>query len=268
MRCPKCGFISFDQQASCTKCSADLTATPSSYKGTGNRTTAPFFLGSALPAAAGEEPAASPPFEAPEAEQATEGTAALFEALETESQGIGMFAAEPAEEAPELELTINEEEEHEIAFDLAASEESPADELPSLALDDQEEAPEIELDLAAPEESPADELPSLALDDQEEAAQPASSLDLEAIDLSDLIDTKSSTPHSSRNDIDDDEIFDLSALMGDTEEEDSRIVDEPAGDEFRLEIDSGDDPPQTDGEKTKAKPTLESSGLALEGDNE
>ena len=48
MRCPKCGYISFDRQKSCGKCSTDLTAVAEQLKGTVGKAAAPFFLAAVL----------------------------------------------------------------------------------------------------------------------------------------------------------------------------------------------------------------------------
>lgn len=48
MRCPKCGYISFDRQKSCGKCSNDLTAVAEQLKGTVSKAAVPFFLGASL----------------------------------------------------------------------------------------------------------------------------------------------------------------------------------------------------------------------------
>ena len=50
MRCPKCGFISFDHLTSCTKCGKDVTEVASELQGTSIKVEAPMFLGSALAA--------------------------------------------------------------------------------------------------------------------------------------------------------------------------------------------------------------------------
>lgn len=55
MRCPKCGYISFDQQQSCKKCSADLTSVAAALAGTGLQTGAAFFLASVLAGESGAE---------------------------------------------------------------------------------------------------------------------------------------------------------------------------------------------------------------------
>ena len=48
MRCPKCGYISFDRQKSCGKCGNDLTAVAEQLQGTVSKHAVPFFLGSIL----------------------------------------------------------------------------------------------------------------------------------------------------------------------------------------------------------------------------
>lgn len=48
MRCPKCGFNSFDYLSECKKCSADLTKTRQELGLTGIKPTTPFLLGPLL----------------------------------------------------------------------------------------------------------------------------------------------------------------------------------------------------------------------------
>ncbi|MFH1217869.1 MAG: hypothetical protein V1706_15350 [Pseudomonadota bacterium] len=48
MRCPKCGYISFDQQPSCEKCSADLAEIAAALAGTGLKAQETFFLASVI----------------------------------------------------------------------------------------------------------------------------------------------------------------------------------------------------------------------------
>ena len=48
MKCPKCGFISFDDLSTCTKCSTDLSVLAKDLRGTGTETEPEFFLGSAI----------------------------------------------------------------------------------------------------------------------------------------------------------------------------------------------------------------------------
>jgi len=62
MRCPKCGYISFDLQSSCDKCRNNLSAEVEKLKGTTSKIAAPFFLGPAL-AAEEQQPVAAAAFE-------------------------------------------------------------------------------------------------------------------------------------------------------------------------------------------------------------
>lgn len=48
MRCPKCDYISFDRQRTCSKCGNDLTAVEEQLKGTVGNVAAPFFLAGIL----------------------------------------------------------------------------------------------------------------------------------------------------------------------------------------------------------------------------
>ena len=50
MRCPKCGFISFDHVASCSKCGRDVSEVAAELQGTSIQTEMPMFLGTALAA--------------------------------------------------------------------------------------------------------------------------------------------------------------------------------------------------------------------------
>lgn len=61
MRCPKCGYISFDRQKSCGKCGNDLMAVAEQLQGTVGKNAAPFFLGAILGGQkTGTEPEPSP----------------------------------------------------------------------------------------------------------------------------------------------------------------------------------------------------------------
>lgn len=180
MRCPKCGYISFDQQDNCVKCSNDLSALAAELHGTCLNVEAPFFLGSVLGV---EEPAAVMGTAVAEADE---------EAVNLEDLDVGELPAEP-------ELTADLE--GDVDLDLAGA---PFDEddseaggpvLQSLGLEDidvsdlmpqqEEEVPELELEPEAPEpdEEPAAdsteiEGPMLSLEPEEEEA-PAISLDEE-----------------------------------------------------------------------------------------
>ena len=55
MRCPKCGFISFDHLASCSKCGRDISEVASELQGTSIKVAPPMFLSGALAAFAESE---------------------------------------------------------------------------------------------------------------------------------------------------------------------------------------------------------------------
>lgn len=48
MRCPKCDYISFDRQRTCSKCGNDLSAVEEQLNGTAHNVVAPFFLAGIL----------------------------------------------------------------------------------------------------------------------------------------------------------------------------------------------------------------------------
>ena len=48
MRCIKCGYISFDNLDSCSKCAAKLTDTAAHLQGATCKAAQPFFLGSVV----------------------------------------------------------------------------------------------------------------------------------------------------------------------------------------------------------------------------
>lgn len=49
MRCPKCGYISFDKITSCSQCQTDVTELASALNGTGFQPLNTFYLGKLLP---------------------------------------------------------------------------------------------------------------------------------------------------------------------------------------------------------------------------
>ena len=63
MRCPKCGYNSFDYLSECRKCSADLTLTRHELGFTGGKPATPFLLGPLLKEHKEAEPEAKKPAE-------------------------------------------------------------------------------------------------------------------------------------------------------------------------------------------------------------
>lgn len=153
MRCPKCGYISFDHLSSCAKCSRNLADVAEDLQGTSMETDLSLFLGSVIEA----------------------------EPSETELHEGDTFAAES-----DIDLTLEEEE---PMLDLG--EEAEADVLnvseEELTLDI-EEVPPIDLS-GIGEEEQTDKTDKLFADAQgytEEQGIKGPSVDLEGIDLSDL----------------------------------------------------------------------------------
>ncbi len=63
MRCPKCGYISFDHLATCLNCSKDFSDSPSAARGTTYSTSAPLFLKFSRNAESVEDDAESEPIQ-------------------------------------------------------------------------------------------------------------------------------------------------------------------------------------------------------------
>lgn len=281
MRCPKCGYISFDQQDNCVKCSNDLSAVGAQLQGTCLNVEAPFFLGSVL---GGEEPAA-----------VMDTAVAEEEAVNLEDLDVGELPAEP-------ELTADLE--GDVDLDLAGASfdeddsEAGGPVMQSLGLEDidvsdlmpqqEEEVPELELEPEAPElaEEPAaaetaemegpmlslepeEEAPAISLDEEEEG--PAGSEDAElriggiempSLDEEDLLaaddresdvlgdmsfgdeDEESRGDEDTAGGSDSDEIVDLSSLMdfGDDEADEPPASEEPpAGADLGLSLEPEED---------------------------
>lgn len=153
MRCPKCGYISFDGQESCAKCGRDVSQVSTELQGTGIKIEAPNWLPSAMVAEeedrsvdliAGDEEELEEGEEAPpqfdleadsgvaadaEVELEEDGEPDLSSELDTVSDvesnvepEMGedvVSGAEPEEQSiPELDLEAAEEQESEQALDL------------------------------------------------------------------------------------------------------------------------------------------------------
>jgi len=128
MRCPKCGFISFDHLTSCAKCGKDIADVAAELQGTSIKTGAPMFLSTALAAFAereesldehtmdadvsggidfsmDDEPAAAAPSETVEA-----GGDIDFSFEEGEAEDAGAMQIK-AEEEEAVDITLDEEPE-------------------------------------------------------------------------------------------------------------------------------------------------------------
>ncbi|MDA8419150.1 MAG: hypothetical protein M0Z90_08980 [Desulfobacteraceae bacterium] len=151
MRCPKCGFISFDSLLLCGRCQSDLSLVSAELRGTATEMAGTFFLGNLLSGGESRPESVASGVTSEAAEILVAGGAP-----EDSTAGIAGEEASPAggEEPPALE------------FDL--------DEMPSL----EAEPAEIALEPSAPEDASAasvfaPEAASLAPVGEGEAALPA-----------------------------------------------------------------------------------------------
>jgi len=130
MRCPKCGYISFDQQEACAKCDASLAGISSNLAGTAVRVREPFFLSSILGQAGQQPDSEAVEFDLAEAEALSESDVEIEVAGDDEDipvvdlspfaqqedqveEDSGISFAMPEEEAAEEQvIEAAEEEEH------------------------------------------------------------------------------------------------------------------------------------------------------------
>lgn len=134
MRCPKCGYISFDNLRSCAKCAASLERISDSITGTVVRAQEPFFLATALghavqPGLGGEEVVE---FDLAEADELSESGEEID--LSGEEEGIPMVDLSPfassagveVEDEAGISFSLPEEEEEEVTEMAAGAEEEVA----------------------------------------------------------------------------------------------------------------------------------------------
>lgn len=225
MRCPKCGYISFDRQKSCGRCSNDLTAVAEQFQGTVGKNAAPFFLGAVL----GEERpvVAEPPAAFREEEEPLVLHEVEPQALPVEEEDLD-FAGPPLDEddleeqaLPSLDLEgidvsdlmSAEEEEPELSLE-SEEEEAPLATAP--APEEHSLMGDIELPSLTPDEAlTLDEPESLLAGLQDEAAETSAEAgDEDIIDLSSLMGFEEAPAKSAASEEHD--LFDLSS----SEEED------------------------------------------------
>ena len=203
MRCPKCGFISFDHLASCAKCGRDISEVASELQGTSIKVETPMFLSGAL--AAFSESEESFDEHAMEAE-VEEGIDFNME-MEGEEEAVEMDAAEEdvdfsfEEEAEEFEVAAEEEADFEIAAEEDTADISLAEAEAEEAAGTEEEAADFELEAEAEEESAPEEAEDTfeeldfmggAADDEEEGG-----LEFDLEDFIDMDDDKTKTSDTS-----------------------------------------------------------------------
>jgi hypothetical protein len=126
MRCPKCGFISFDNLTACAKCGKDIADVASELQGTSIKVEAPMFLSTALASYADREAYYgdnaiddSGGIDFSMEEQTAEeeviemdsGAADIDFSMETETAAADISLAEPEEEGsePAVDFTIEAE---------------------------------------------------------------------------------------------------------------------------------------------------------------
>ena len=133
MRCPKCGFISFDHLASCAKCGRDISEVASELQGTSIKVEAPMFLSGALAALS-------------ESEESFED-----QAMEADGdEGIDFDMEMEADEEEAGEMTAAEED-VDFSFEKEAEEFEVAEEA-DIGLAEPEEAADFEIEAKAEEE--------------------------------------------------------------------------------------------------------------------
>ncbi len=207
MRCPKCGYISFDGIETCAKCTTVFSEGDRSFSGTVFKGGASFFLASVFEDTPGEVADLGELELGEEHAQAVEvedvgvdaGEIEFAEEGEVPKVDLSQFEDVPEEEGIEFEL--EEEAEPELALSMDEKEDLPDLELESspeeatgIAFDD-DQMPE--LDLSLPEDAPVAEKAStepgadlkldLDVDLEDEPADEDMVFNLEDIDMSDLV---------------------------------------------------------------------------------
>ena len=150
MRCPKCGFISFDHLTSCSKCGKDIAEVAAELQGTSIKVEAPMFLAGALSALADSAES----FEEQEMETAVEEEGGIDFHMDMEEEA----PAAMAEAEEDVDFSFEEEAEE---FEAAAGEEGAditlAEAEAEEAAEVEEEAADFEAEAEAEEEAPAEE---------------------------------------------------------------------------------------------------------------
>ena len=173
MRCPKCGFISFDQISECLKCGKDISSASSSLMGSIRNVMAPSFL-----KLDSDTRAEDPPkdlFGSGADDYVDEDLDVLVEADETEDES-------------ELDIELSEDDDEIDSEPEADSDEIEID-MSQFEVEGDDEELSSEDDLAD-----EDDLPELNLDSEEEASAPAFEVPEELSDISDLAPPAAAQP--------------------------------------------------------------------------
>lgn len=241
MRCPKCGYISFDRQRSCGKCSNDLTAADEQLRGTVSKAATPFFLDAILGKQKPAEAGPSPVFHEEE------------ESLDLDELG---GEAPPAGE-DELDFPGAPLDEGEL-------EDQP---LPSLGLEDIDVS-----DLMPPQEVHQGNeqketilAPVPAKDEEEDSLM---GIELPSLDPDELLSADEQERPSAG--AEDDEIIDLSSLMGFDDAPTQSADREEERDILGLSLEEGENTPdsaETPKKTASAVADIPDLGLTLENDD-
>ena len=144
MRCPKCGFISFDHLTSCKKCGKDIAEVASELQGTSIKTESPMFLSPALAAFADREES----FE----EHAMEAEVGEGIDFSMEDEPVEEEAAATAEAEENIDFSVEQaEEETDMSLAEAEAEEAAGTE------EETEESVDLALETEAVEETVPEE---------------------------------------------------------------------------------------------------------------
>ncbi len=237
MRCPKCGYISFDHHTSCSKCSRDLTEIAEELQGTSLETDLSLFLGSVTGTLPDDNS-----FEDDAATFMTADDDADLELDDSEDDSPGISMKEP----PTVAIKMPQmEPEEEISIDM--------DEIPPIDLSGLESTEEEETE-------PADQTESLLAEAKEfnEDQEEVTTVNLDEIDLSDLapldespseettLDLSEETPVMDLNmeDADDGAETELET-EDDTDQTLDLSLDSEAEEELSLDVDEQEDSPSS-----------------------
>lgn len=191
MRCPKCGYISFDHLEECLKCNKNIKTAVSDLFGSTYNVQAPNFL--KLPQEQNEEPSGK--LELSEAQSFGAGEEYVDEALEIlveeEDADLHGEIGFVEDEQADFELIEEDEDAGEIEIDLSQFED--ADEF-KVDLFDEDEVQQEQLEQPSPAMEMPQELsdisdlapPDIEIKEDEPAAGNSADLDLADLDLDDL----------------------------------------------------------------------------------
>ena len=170
MRCPKCGFISFDNLDSCLKCKKNISDTAQAFKGSTLKVQTPTFLKLQTP---------------DEEDMQIEGAAEVGGEIEFSD--------------PDLEILVDDEEQDEIDFSLEEDDDAGTDiefseDFEGSPTFEDEAGAEEEMDLSADlgqfEDVPEEDAFAFTddEDDEEDAFDSAADADFPAMDIPDELD--------------------------------------------------------------------------------